>query len=146
MNWNLAHIDERLGHVAMDMGLLDLLQVEEARREIVRARTEGVDEETLGEIAVRLGFIDREQLARLQAEELRRRRLIIGYEIVDLIGTGTIATVYRAVQVAMDREVALKILHPRLATDPVFVNAYIAEAQAVSRFHHPHIVQGIDVG
>ncbi|MDR0361635.1 MAG: serine/threonine protein kinase, partial [Planctomycetota bacterium] len=39
-----------------------------------------------------------------------------------------------------------KILHPRLATDPVFVNAYIAEAQAVSRFHHPHIVQGIDVG
>ncbi|MDR1612678.1 MAG: serine/threonine protein kinase [Planctomycetota bacterium] len=147
MNESLAHIDQRLGHVAVDMGLMNPLQVEEARREMLRARAEGGGpDDSLGAAAVRLGFIDNGQLGELRAEELRRRRLITGYEIVDRIGSGTIATVYRAVQVAMDREVALKILHPRLATDPVFVNAYIAEARAVSRFHHPHIVQGIDVG
>ncbi len=79
-------------------------------------------------------------------EKGRRPGRVAGYEILGIIGTGTIATAYHARQIAMDREVALKILHPRLAADPVFVRAYMAEAQAVSRFHHPHIVQGFDAG
>lgn len=142
----LAHSEERLGHVAVDMGFMTMFQFDECRKEMVRLKREGGSEVTLGELAIRLGFISRDDLEVLTAEEKRRRRLINGYEIIDLIGSGTIATVYRALQRAMDREVALKILHPRLASDPDFVKAYIAEARAVSRFHHPHIVQGIDVG
>lgn len=142
----LAHADERLGHVAVDMGFMTMLQVDQCRSELMRIKNTSGIETGLGDMAVDLGFITNDELKLIEEEEHRRRRLISGYEIIDLIGSGTIATVYRAVQRAMDREVALKILHPRLASDPEFVKAYIAEAQSVSRFHHPHIVQGIDVG
>lgn len=141
----LLHVDERLGHVAVDMGLMNREQVVATNLRVMSAgamRTPA----NFGRVAVELGYLTGETLEALETEERRRRRLITGYEIIDIIGTGTIATVYHAVQLAMEREVALKILHPRLASDPVFVHAYIAEAQAVSRFHHPNIVQGFDAG
>ncbi|MCC8180530.1 MAG: hypothetical protein LIP23_06445 [Planctomycetes bacterium] len=141
---NLTHIDERLGRVAIDMGLMDQEQVKEtiARVSVMRG---GIDPSiTFGKAALELGYLKQSDLEHIEAEEHRRRRLINGYEIIDNLGSGTIASVYRARQLAMDRDVALKILHPRLATDPVFIQVYIEEAQAVSRFHHPHIVQGFD--
>ncbi len=142
----LAHLDERFGHVAIDMGLLTPEQVADIQLRVVLSRTESQRPSSFGAEAIASGFLDAKGLEALEAEEHRRRRLINGYEIIDLLGIGTISTAYHARQLAMDREVALKILHPRLASDPVFVRAYIAEAQAVSQFHHPNIVQGIDAG
>jgi serine/threonine protein kinase len=143
----LHHFEERLGSIAIDLGLMTQDQVDETRMHMILANsgTGGVAA-AFGLSAVELGHLTPETLTRVENEERRRRRLIGGYEIVERVGTGTIATVYRAVQLTMDRQVALKILHPRLAADPVFVRAYIAEAQAVSRFHHPNIVQGFDAG
>ncbi len=142
----LLHIDERLGHVAFDMGLMTQEQVRSVQLKMVMDKAGGGAATSFGQAAMDLGYLDAKDLSSLEAEERRRRRLISGYEIIDLIGSGTIATVYHAWQLAMEREVALKILHPRLASDPVFVRAYIAEAQAISRFHHPNIVQGFDIG
>lgn len=144
-NKSLQHVDERLGHVAVDMGLMNREQVTATNLRVMSAAAMGTPA-SFGQVALELGYLTGEQLKQLESEEHRRRRLINGYEIIEIIGSGTIATVYHAVQLAMDREVALKILHPRLAADPVFVRAYIAEAQAVSRFHHPNIVQGFDAG
>ena len=141
----LRHQDERLGHVAVDMGMMNRDQVADTNMHVVLANATG-KRSGFGEQAVELGYLTPEKLDAVEQEERRRRRLITGYEIIKLIGTGTIATVYHARQLSMDRDVALKILHPRLASDPVFVRAYIAEAQAVSRFHHPNIVQGFDAG
>ncbi len=128
------------------MGLMTMDQVREVQLRVVMENASGSRTIDFGRAAVEFGFLQARDLAAVEAEERRRRRLISGYEIIDLIGSGTIATVYHAWQLAMEREVALKILHPRLASDPVFIRAYIAEAQAVSRFHHPNIVQGFDVG
>jgi len=143
---SLSHMDERLGHVAIDMGLLKPDDVSEIHIGVVKSRSGSGAPTSFGETAVELGLLNWRQVSAVEAEERRRRRLIDGYEIIDIIGAGTISTAYHAMQRAMEREVALKILHPRLASDSVFVRAYIAEAQAVSRFHHPNIVQGIDVG
>lgn len=142
----LLHINERLGHVAVDMGLMTKEQVREAQLQVVVSNAGEGGSMTFAQTAVEMGFLRPADVAALETEERRRRRLISGYEIIDMIGSGTIATVYHARQLAMDRDVALKILHPRLASDPVFVRAYLAEAQAVSRFHHPNIVQGFDAG
>ncbi len=142
----LPYIDERLGHVAIDMGLMTKEQVEQCQLQVIRSIESDGGNLSFGESAIKSGYITSDDYAKMMAEEQRRRRLISGYEILDNLGSGTIATVYHARQLAMDREVALKILHPRLASDPVFVEAYIAEAQAVSRFHHPNIVQGYDSG
>ncbi|MCD8351319.1 MAG: serine/threonine protein kinase [Planctomycetaceae bacterium] len=142
----LLHIDQRQGHVAIDMGLMTDRQVKDATMQMLLRNAALATPLSFGQVALELGYLDQEGLAAVEMEERRRRRLINGYEIIDMIGSGTIATVYHAMQLTMDREVALKILHPRLASDPVFVRAYIAEAQAVSRFHHPNIVQGFDAG
>ncbi|MDR3077269.1 MAG: serine/threonine protein kinase, partial [Planctomycetota bacterium] len=75
-----------------------------------------------------------------------RRFLIPGYEIPGAIGSGTIATVYKAIRLSDGREAALKALRPELAKHPHFVQAYLNEAGAVSRFHHPNIVQAFDIG
>lgn len=63
-----------------------------------------------------------------------------------LIGTGAYGRVYRAEQVALHRDVAVKILEPRLARDPDFVDQLHAEALITSRLNHPNIVSVIDFG
>ena len=69
-----------------------------------------------------------------------------GYEIVGLVGRGGMGEVYRAKQLSMEREVALKILAPRLATDPAFAEQFVAEARAAGKLNHPNIVGVHDVG
>ncbi len=69
-----------------------------------------------------------------------------GYEIVGLVGRGGMGEVYRAKQLSMEREVALKILAPRLAKDPAFAEQFVAEARAAGKLNHPNIVGVHDVG
>lgn len=63
-----------------------------------------------------------------------------------LIATGSYGRVYRAEQVTLRRDVAVKILEPRLAQDPDFVDQLHAEALITSRLNHPNIVSVIDFG
>ncbi len=67
-------------------------------------------------------------------------RAIRGYELADRIGTGGFGVVYRATQPLVEREVAIKIILPKLANDPRFIRRFEAEAQLVARLEHPHIV------
>ncbi len=71
---------------------------------------------------------------------------VLGYRIIEQIGKGGMGTVYRARQVSMDREVALKILPPRLAADKEYIRRFIQEARATGQLSHPHIVRVYDVG
>jgi serine/threonine-protein kinase len=56
------------------------------------------------------------------------------------------ATVYRAVDTRLDRVLALKVMHPTLATDAAFVERFIREAKSVARLDHPNVVQVFDQG
>jgi hypothetical protein len=71
---------------------------------------------------------------------------IPGYRIEGLIGRGSTGTVYRAVQLAVEREVALKVLHPELAQRPHVVQRLQREARTMARLAHPHVVGAIDMG
>ncbi len=68
------------------------------------------------------------------------------YDILEEIGKGGFATVYRARDRDLDREVALKILDPLLMRDPVWVKRFKREARAVASFKHPHIVSIYEIG
>lgn len=68
------------------------------------------------------------------------------FRLCALIGAGAYGRVYRAEQVALRRDVAIKILEPRLGRDPEFVNQLHAEALITSRLNHPNIVSVIDFG
>ncbi|MBN1679902.1 MAG: protein kinase [Anaerolineae bacterium] len=72
------------------------------------------------------------------------RKKLGKYEIVDRIGRGGMAEVYRGYHVALDRYVAIKLLHPFLADDPEFKDRFENEARNVAKLKHPNIVQVYD--
>ena len=69
-----------------------------------------------------------------------------GYEVKDKIGSGGMSTLYRGVQTALGRTVAIKLLHPGLADDENFIARFEREARAASALGHPNIVAVIDFG
>ncbi|MCB8985531.1 MAG: serine/threonine protein kinase [Ardenticatenaceae bacterium] len=66
------------------------------------------------------------------------------YQIEERLGTGGMATVYKATDPNLKRVVAIKIIHPHLAMDPQFVRRFEEEATAVAQLRHPNIVQVYD--
>ncbi|MGH4027691.1 Stk1 family PASTA domain-containing Ser/Thr kinase [Actinomycetota bacterium Odt1-20B] len=68
------------------------------------------------------------------------------YRIDGRIAVGGMATVYRAVDTRLDRELALKVMHPSLASDASFVERFIREAKSVARLSHPNVVGVFDQG
>ncbi len=68
------------------------------------------------------------------------------YQLLSLLGTGGMGSVYRARDTRLQRDVALKILHPSLAGDPAYVKRFRLEAKAASALNHPNIVTIYDTG
>ncbi len=68
------------------------------------------------------------------------------YEIIDLIGKGGMASVYKAKQINLDRIVALKVIHPNLIHDKEFVERFLREAKISASLTHPNIVNIYDYG
>ncbi|MEV6649788.1 Stk1 family PASTA domain-containing Ser/Thr kinase [Streptomyces sp. NPDC051219] len=68
------------------------------------------------------------------------------YRIDARIAVGGMATVYRAVDIRLDRVLALKVMHPALAADASFVDRFIREAKSVARLSHPNVVGVYDQG
>lgn len=68
------------------------------------------------------------------------------YEIIEKIGVGGMATVYRAKCHVLKRDVAVKILRDEFTTDEEFIKRFNAEAQAAASLTHPNIVSVYDVG
>ena len=62
------------------------------------------------------------------------------YELHEQLGRGGFGTVYRAIDLALGREVALKILHPAYMADPDFIEGFRLEARIVAAFEHANIV------
>ena len=67
-----------------------------------------------------------------------------GFEIIEKIGTGGMATVWRARQISLDRIVAIKILSPNFSSDPLDISRFQNEAQAAAALKHAGIVQVYD--
>ena len=67
------------------------------------------------------------------------------YEILEVIGTGGMAVVYKAMCHRLNRYVAVKILRDELANDAEFRQRFQTEAQAVAMLSHPNIVSVYDV-
>ena len=68
------------------------------------------------------------------------------YQIVELLGRGGMASVFRAHDPDLNRHVAVKVLPSFQADDPSFIERFRQEAQAVARMNHPNIIQVYDVG
>lgn len=68
------------------------------------------------------------------------------YELHEVIGQGGMATIYRASQPRIDRQVAIKVIAGPYAHHPAFIHRFEDEARACARLQHPHILPVYDVG
>jgi len=68
------------------------------------------------------------------------------YQVIEAIGRGGMASVYKAYQPALDRFVAIKVLTPQRAAQENFSERFVREAKAVAALNHPNILPIIDFG
>ena len=71
---------------------------------------------------------------------------IAGYQVKELIGRGGMAVVYRAADVRLDRQVALKVLAPELTRDAAFRQRFIRESRSGAAVDHPNIIPVFEAG
>lgn len=72
--------------------------------------------------------------------------VIAGYRVLQKLGSGATATVYRARQLSIDREVALKLLSPHFLQHPKARQHFLAEARSAASVTHPNVVAIHDIG
>lgn len=72
--------------------------------------------------------------------------LFPGYEVSSLIACGGMGAVYHARQIALDREVAIKILPREYSRDEAFRDGFAAEARAMAKLNHPNLIGVYDFG
>lgn len=81
----------------------------------------------------------------LAAHDLSGRELG-DYRVLRRLGRGAMAEVYLAEQVSLERQVALKVLHPQLSVDETYIKRFQLEARAAAALVHANIVQIYEVG
>ncbi len=67
------------------------------------------------------------------------------YRIEALLGSGGMGDVYRATNVLLDREVAIKVMHRRHAEDPNLLQRFLREARVANVVRHPNVVDVLDI-
>ncbi len=83
-----------------------------------------------------------------QGERLTDIGTVLGgrYRLVELLGQGGMATIYRARDNQLERDVAIKVLRPEYGADPDFIDRFRHEAQSAASLNHPSVVAVYDYG
>jgi serine/threonine protein kinase len=68
------------------------------------------------------------------------------YRITRLVSTGAMGAIYEAVQLRLNRRVAVKMMAPELANDPEYLGRFRREVTILSKLAHPNVVQLLDFG
>jgi eukaryotic-like serine/threonine-protein kinase len=135
--------EDRLAQALIGRGLIVSDEADACRSS---ADAAGKPEEFLKRL-VKAGSLTPNQ-ARRAAKELASllHQDIPGYQLLEKLGQGSMGTVYKARQISLNRLVAIKMLHPRLAAKSDLLQRLVREAHAAAKLSHNNIVQAIDVG
>jgi serine/threonine protein kinase len=97
-------------------------------------------------IAARDGKTQKRSKKKKQSQSEPIPEKLGGFQIIDRLGQGAMGAVYRARQVSLDREVALKTILARLTNDPRMIARFTREAYAAAQITHHNVVQIYDLG
>jgi len=144
-----SNLDSMVGRLVVEQGLATNDEVKKCVQ-LQKGQSEKSDpsQRSLASILVSRGYVTKRQIERLRPhiEEQKSTQQIPGYQIIDKLGAGAMATVYKARQLSLDRLVAIKILPKKFTNNAQFVERFYAEGRAAAKLNHPNIVQAIDVG
>jgi serine/threonine protein kinase len=139
-----AHADEeKLAHALISRGLVTSEEIQANRS----SAGEGTGPEALLLRLVKAGALTTKQAKRATSElAALLHQQIPNYELLEKLGQGSMGSVYKARQLSMNRLVAVKLLHPRLAAKQELLQRLTREAHLAAKLSHNNIVQAIDVG
>lgn len=138
-------IDSIVGRLVVEQGLATRDEVESVRR---RQAADDKSGRSFAQSLVDERLVTERQLSRLRSmvEQERSGSSIPGYKVMEKLGAGAMATVFKARQLSLDRMVAIKILPRKFSSNPQFIERFYAEGRAAAQLNHPNIVQAFDVG
>ncbi len=105
-------------------------------------------EGSLAQTLIQHGVVTPGQIQRVKKtiEDSRKGQQIPGFQILSRLGSGAMATTFKARQVSLDRPVAIKVLPKRLSENQEYVERFYKEGRAAAKLNHAHIAQAFDVG
>jgi len=140
-----SSLDTEVGKLVVEAGLATRTEVEFCREQ--QKQSSDPNQRTLTDLLVEYNFITVNQAKRIRSQlEERRRSQIPGYRLLEKLGKGAMATVYKARQESLDRIVAIKVLPRKFAENAEFVERFYREGRAAAKLSHNNIVQAYDVG
>jgi serine/threonine-protein kinase len=135
--------EERLAHALISRGLVTREEVQPCRA----TTADGSGPDRLLVRLVKANVLTANQAKRATQElSALLHQQIPGYQLVSKLGQGSMGTVYKARQLSMNRLVAIKTLHPKLAAKQELLSRLVREAHLAAKLSHNNIVQAIDVG
>jgi len=146
-------MDTELGRLIVECKLAAQAEVDECLDMLRTGKRKAADspeevlQRTLAAVLVERGVVTAGQIKRVQ-EQIRasRSQQIPGYVLLSKLGSGAMATVFKARQLSLDRIVAIKVLPKKFSENPEYVERFYKEGKAAAKLNHPNIVQAIDVG
>jgi len=142
-----TNVDTLVGRLVIDQGFATPDEVQHCLA-LSKSLAEDRNQRSLAELLVDNEYVTKRQMTRLrevvQAE--RSGQKIPGFKVIDKLGAGAMATVFKAKQLSLDRLVAIKVLPRKFSSNPQFIERFYAEGRAAAQLNHPNIVQAYDVG
>ena len=120
-------VDTEIGKAVVDMGLATRTEVDFCRES--QKQSSDPNQRSLTDLLVEHNFITVNQAKRIRSVlDDRRRSQIPGYKILEKLGKGAMATVWKAKQESLDRIVAVKVLPKKMNDNVEFVERFYKEA------------------
>ena len=133
-----APTDKRI-EIALRLGLMSDEQLE-----VIGQKQAGTNYSPV-EVAIRNGYLNRSQLDLINVFS-NPLDVVPGYRINGLIGQGGVGIVFKATQLRMDRDVAIKTINQSSVSGETSVKRFEREAQIVGKLRHPNIISAFDFG
>ena len=138
-------VETELGRLVVEQGLATRDDVDRCLAEAIESGS-APSPRSLGRVLVDRRVVTPGQIARVRKALEAPAGQIPGYRVLHRVGAGSMATVFKALQISLDRVVAIKVLSRRLSASAEYVDRFYREGRAAAKLNHPNIVQAIDVG
>ena len=138
-----ASNDAEVARLVVDQNLATPEDVEQCLQIVAQN-----SELSLAGTLVSQGVVTDRQIQRIRArlDESRRGTQIPGYQLLEKLGAGAMATVFKARQLSLDLTVAIKVLSRKLSENKEYVERFYKEGKAAAKLNHANIAQAFDVG
>ncbi len=142
-----TNVDTILGKLVVEGNLCTEVEVK-ACLDKMKKLAQQEKPQNLADSLIKGGYITKTQLKRVSKiiDDTRPTQRIPGFQILEKLGAGAMATVFKARQISLDRMVAVKVLPKRMSENPEYVERFYKEGKAAAKLNHRNIVQAIDVG